>query len=169
MTPGHINDASQTPRATMQVDYEVYADGEARLGWLNCTLRLTSRQAIDGNQLLRALATEIQSQLNRAGAEVAHLKMTLDADNKLGDLAVLNLIRNDFVPELSQNLQDRFEAGALTINMRAEASPEVLSNTVKDAIEKCAQPHAGLTVKLEHREFFRPGKPQPMYRVSAPS
>lgn len=164
----HITSTNQVPRAIMEVDYEVYADGEARLGWLNCTLRLTAKDAIDGNKFVQALAGEIQRQLNDGGAEVAHLKMTLDADNELGDLAVVNLVRNDFIPELSQNLQDRFTRGELTINMRAEAAPELLSKTVKDAVARCAGTHPNLTISWEHMESFRPGKPQPTHRAVVP-
>jgi hypothetical protein len=114
------------------------------------------------------LATDIQQRLNAVGAEVAHLKMTLDATHPLGDLAVVNLVRNDFVPELSQNLQDAFESGELTLNLRAEAAPEVLRDTVQSAVEHSAKAHAALAAKWEHLEFFQPGKPQPTHRVTAP-
>ena len=163
----HITSTNQAPRAIMEVDYEIYADGEARLGWLNCTTRLKAREAIEGNRLLQALAANIQTRLNEAGAEVAHLKMTLDADNELGDLAVVNVVRNDFVPELSQDLQDRFSSGELTINIRAEAPPETLRQAVENAVNQCAQAYPGLTVNWEHMEAFRPGKPQPTHRVEA--
>ena len=165
----HITGASQAPRPVIDLDYDVYADGEARLGWLNCTLRIKAEEPVDGNQLVQALATEIQRALNRAGAEIAHLKMTLDADNELGDLAVVNLVRNDFVPELSQNLQDTLVSGELTINMRAEAAPELLRDTVLAAVENRSQLHTGLTMNWEHMEYFRPGKPQPTHRITAPA
>lgn len=163
----YITSTNQVPRAVMDVDYEIYADGEARLGWLNCTVRLAGAEPFDGNKLVRDLAADIQRRLNAVGAEVAHLKMTLDADNALGDLAVVNLVRNDFVPELSLNLQDAFVSGELTINLRAEAAPEVLTDTVQGALDRCADSYAGLTAKREHLEFFRPGKPQPTHRVTA--
>ena len=162
----HLASTSQVPRAIMDVDYEVYAAGEARLGWLNGTLRLKATDAIDGNQLVQGLANEVQSRVNHAGAEVAHLKMTLDADNALGDLAVINLVRNDFVPELSQHLQDLLLSGELTINMRAEASPEVLRDIVKSAVDQSAKMYPGLSLNWEHIEAFRPGKPQPTHRVT---
>jgi len=165
----HIATTSQTPRAIMEVDYEVYADGEARLGWLNCTLSLKANEAIDGNKLVQELAEDIQANLNEAGTEVAHLKMTLDADNELGDLAVVNLVRNDFIPELSQSLQDSFTSGELTINMRAEAPPEALRDTVKAAVARCAQKFPTLSLDWQHLESFRPGKPQPTHRVTAPA
>jgi len=162
-----ITTGNQSPRAVMKVDYEIYAEGEALLGWLNCTLRLKADHALDGNSFLQVLATEIQRRLNRAGAEVAHLKMTLDADNELGDVAVVNLVRNDFVPEISQWLQDAFASGELTINLRAETAPEVLRDRVKGAVEACLLAHAGLAATWEHLEHFRPGKPQPTHRVSS--
>ena len=39
-----ITSAEQVARAAMPVDYEAYADGEARLGWLNCTVQLPPRR-----------------------------------------------------------------------------------------------------------------------------
>jgi hypothetical protein len=164
-----ITSTNQVPRAIMDVDYEVYAEGEAQLGWFNCTLRLDTQPAIDGNRLLHGLAGEIQRQLNTRGAEVAHLKMTLEAENALGDLAVVNLVRNDFVPELSQNLQDSFAGGELTINLRAEAAPEFLREAVAGAVEICSQPYPHLAKKWEHLESFRPGKPQPTHRAETPA
>jgi G3E family GTPase len=165
----YITSANQSARSVMDVNYDVYADGEARLGWLNCTARFAATKPFDGNTLVRDLAAEIQRRLNAAGAEVAHLKMTLDADNGLGDLAVLNLVRNDFVPELSQDLQDAFLGGELTVNLRAEAAPEVLNESVQRALDHCAKSYAGLTVKREHLESFRPNKPQPTHRETAPA
>ena len=165
----HAFSTTQVPCAIMEVDYDVYAEGEALLGWLNGTIRLKAAAPIDGNQLVQGLANSVQSRLNELGVEIAHLKMTLDADNALGDLAVINLVRNDFVPELSQNLQDRLAGGELTINMRAEAAPEVLRQAIESAVAKCALAFPGLTTQWEHIEAFRPGKPQPTHRATAPA
>jgi G3E family GTPase len=164
----HLATTTQVPRALMEVDYEVYAEGEARLGWLNSTVRLAAPEAFDGNRFLRELAADLQHRLNAAGAEVAHLKMTLDADHALGDLAVINLVRNDFVPELSQDLQDAFLSGELTINLRAEAAPDALTSNLQAALDHCAKAYPGLAIQREHLEFFRPGKPQPTHRATAP-
>ena len=40
-------------RPSMDVDYDVYAEGEALLGWLNATCRVSAAQPFDGNQFLR--------------------------------------------------------------------------------------------------------------------
>ena len=162
----HLASATQAPRLLMDVDYQAYAEGEARLGWFNCTVKLKAAEPFDANQLLKDLCAALQQKLNAAGAQVAHLKMTLDSDNALGDLAVVNLVRNDFVPELSQNLKDPFQSGELTINLRAETPPETLRDSVKAAVDQCLPAHPGLTANWEHLEAFKPGKPNPTHRIA---
>jgi len=103
--------------------------------------------------------------LNSNQAEVAHLKMTLSPNEGLGDIAVINLVRNDFVPELSLELPDAIHSGQLIINCRAEAAPETLLTAVNLALAEVGAQFPGLTVKLEHSEHFRPGKPQPTHRI----
>ena len=161
-----ITAAEQTARATMEVDYELYAVGEALLGWLNCTVRLEDRKAFDANAVLERLAGAIQERLRSADAEVAHLKMTFSPDEGLGDIAVINLVRNDYVPEVSQALEDPVESGQLIINLRAESAPEILRDAVESAVAGLAEQFPGLKAKVEHVEHFRPGKPQPTHRLT---
>ena len=161
-----ITSAEQPGGEAMAVDYEVYAEGEALLGWLNCTVRLTAKKSFDGNDFLQSLAADLQKRLSKRGAEIAHLKMTLDPDEGLGDLAVINLVRNDFVPELSQSLEEPLTRGQLILNLRAEAVPEVLRAAVEAAVAKCGGGNPKLSATLEHLEHFRPGKPQPTHRIT---
>ena len=150
----------QSQRATMEVDYELYAEGEALLGWLNATVQLASPAGFDSDALLKAIASGIQQRL--AGSEIAHLKMTLSPDSGLGDIAAVNLVRSDFVPELSLTLEEPVESGQLIINCRAEAAPEAIRDAIRDTI---AALNAGdFSARLDHLEFFRPGKPQPTHR-----
>lgn len=162
-----LTSTEQQARRTMEVDYEVYAEGEALLGWLNCTVQMSSTVAFDGNAALRALARRIQELLNAEHAEVAHLKMTLSPDEGLGDIAVINVVRNDFVPELSLELPDVIRSGQLVINCRAEAAPEKLLAALNQALSDVGQEQAGLTLRLDHSEHFRPGKPQPTHRIAS--
>jgi Ni2+-binding GTPase involved in maturation of urease and hydrogenase len=162
-----IASAEQPGGEAMAVDYEVYADGEALLGWLNCTVALDAPEAFDGNSVLRSLAQRMQQLLNAEHAEVAHLKMTLSPHEGLGDIAVINLVRNDLVPELSLELPDPIHSGQLIINCRAEVAPETLLAAVTRAVAEVGPQSPGLTLKLEHSEHFRPGKPTPTHRDTA--
>ena len=162
---GRLTSEEQTARTAMEVDYDLYADGEALMGWLNCTVRLTATQLFDADNLLQQLAGEIQKRLQARQAEIAHLKMTFSPDaNSLGHVAVVNLVRNDFVPELSFKLGEPVAAGEMFINLRAEAPPDVLATTVKDSVPAVAAKFPTLQAKLDHLEHFRPGRPNPTHR-----
>jgi len=175
-TGAHLDDwftqlevGEQVERQTMDVDYGVYAEGEALLGWLNATAALSIAGEFDANQLLQTLAAEIQQRLQTATAEIAHLKMTYSPDAGLGDIAVVNLVRNDYVPELAIRLDQPAGGGQLVLNLRAEAAPETLAEALRAALPAAASSVPGLEITLEHLEFFRPGKPVPTHRIGAPA
>jgi hypothetical protein len=138
------------------------------LGWLNCTVQLSSTTGFDADLLLKQLAGEVQQRLRAADAEVAHLKMTLSPDASLtGAIAVVNLVRNDFVPELSFHLEEPMTSGQLIVNLRAEAAPHVLGTAVREGLESAVKGFPNLRATVDHLEHFRPGKPTPTHRIEA--
>jgi len=161
-----MTSAKQVARKAMEVDYLVYADGEALLGWLNCTVKISARQAFDTDLFLKELAGAIQTRLKAVDAQVAHLKMTLSPDGNLtGNIAAVNLVRDDFVPELSFHLEEPVTTGELIINLRAEAAPDVLGAAVREGLAAAAAKFPTLQATLDHLEHFRPGKPTPTHRM----
>ena len=70
--------------------------------------------------------------------------------------------------ELSQELQEALESGRIIINVRAEASPELLRAAIREAVTGCGRDVPGLHAELEHLEVFRPGQPRPTHRIEAP-
>lgn len=160
-----LTGGTQAIRRTMEIDYEIYAEGEALLGWLNATVDVDCPEGVDGDELLETLAKEVQNRLNEKSAEIAHFKMTLNAAESLaGEVGILNLVRNDFVPELCQKLDDDVEKAQIIVNLRAEADPEVLAEVLEEALAASSSVHGGTSLKIDHKEFFKPGKPTPTHR-----
>jgi hypothetical protein len=147
----------------MAVDYDTYAEGEARLGWLNCTARVAGRD-VDGDQLLLDLARAIRRALDSEGAEIAHLKMTLTPELG-GGIAAVNVVRTEAEPELAFALDAGVDAGELTLNLRAEADPERLEFVVRDALASAAA-RASASILPGHLERFRPARPVPTHRMA---
>lgn len=147
----------QRPRTSMAVDYDRYADGESRLGWLNARVTAATSAATDGNALLEALASELHRRLGEHAAAVAHLKMTLQAGE---EIAAINLVRNDFVPELGVRLGAPITAATLTVNLRAEAAPDLLEQLLRESVAAIAD----WQLAVDHVEAFRPGRPEPTHR-----
>ena len=163
----HLLNEQQVARRAMEVDYEIYADGEALLGWLNASVRLSCESEMEAGELLPMLAQAMQRRLQEQGAQVAHLKMTLSPDEAIGGaIAVINLVRNDFVPELSMELEEPFLGADLIINLRAEAASPQLAEVLESALQELREQFVahGLQVKLQHLEHFQPGKPTPTHR-----
>jgi hypothetical protein len=152
--------------AAPEVDYEIYAEGEALLGWYNATVQLSGSGEFDGNDFLRSLVAEVHGVLASESIEVAHLKMTLAPAEEGGDIGVINLVDTGGMAELSYSLHEPLETGELTINLRAEGDPEVLREVVASALRRVAKRVPGLVAVIDHAESFRPGKPSPTYRMA---
>jgi G3E family GTPase len=159
----------QVARRALELDYAIYADGEALLGWLNATIQLEAVDEFDVNAVLEWLARDMQRRIGEVGGEVAHLKMTFSPDGGLNAVAALNLVRSDFVPELSQRLDEGCAAGQLIVNLRAEAAPDALNSALKLSVSDLPRHFPGLVSQIDHLEYFRPGKPQPTHRMLAPA
>jgi G3E family GTPase len=161
----HLAAAEQGAGEAMGVDYDTYAEGEALLGWFNATVAVAGgARAIDGNRLVERLCGAIQAGLVAGRAEIAHLKMTLSPEDGSGEIATINLVQSDRLGELAQSLSDEVEAATLVINLRAEAAPALLEQAVADALAAEMARLPGLTLAIEHRECFRPGRPVPTHR-----
>jgi G3E family GTPase len=162
-----IISAEQNARHAMSVDYQNYGEGEALLGWLNATIHVSSDTPWDGNEFVAAFAGAIQGRLEKAGAEIAHLKMTLSPEEGFWEIALINVVRNGLVPELSQTLPDPLQAGELIVNIRAETDPETLRRAFEESFSECLDVRPQLKGAVEHLEHFRPGQPAPTHRMDA--
>lgn len=160
-----IESADAPTAPTMAIDYDTYADGEALLGWLNATVRLDTSEPIDGESWMMDLADRIAADLPD-DAEIAHLKMTLVADDHAGAVAVLNVVRNDLVAELSQALPEKLRRGTLIVNLRAETDPAALETAVRSSLDTPWQNLTKTDIAIDHLDRFRPGRPTPTWRMT---
>jgi Ni2+-binding GTPase involved in maturation of urease and hydrogenase len=159
----HVLGSEDHGRANLAIDYDDYAAGEALLGWLNCTARV-SGPTFDGNEWVLGFMARIQDRLRERDIEIAHLKMTLAPAGNDTDLAVANVVGTDARPATPFSLQDTVTDGDLIVNLRAEADPEILARELKAAVaEHCVS--SGVTLTVDHLEHFRPGRPVPTHRM----
>jgi G3E family GTPase len=156
-----LESSHQQDRSTMEVDYEVYAQGEALLGWVNYSWRLSGRE-FDGNDFLKGLLEGLHERFADR-ISIAHLKGTLVPDQG-NDIAVANLVREDGIVEQSHHLLESLESGELTLNLRAEADPEMLSQAVEASLQKGCEEFR-LTSQVIHSAAFRPLPPTPTHRL----
>jgi G3E family GTPase len=155
----YLTSKSHASHGQNDFDTKVYNEAEALLGWLNCTMSLSSVRYFETDKLLTALATAIQSILKRDAIEVAHLKLLMRAQNESSDtteIASINLVRNDLAPELIGGIREPVQRAELILNLRAEAKPDLLHAAVNGAVREIMESSPELFARMEHCEHFRP-------------
>ncbi len=148
----------------MDVDYDIYAAGEAELGWLNCQLELSAAVPIDLDAFLLTLLNQLKDDFKRLQAETAHLKVIGMSD---GYYAVANLVSSDTEPTNSLESSAQVQQAQLVINARIAIDPETLTAQVKNGVEIVAQ-ECGAKATINTLQSFRPGKPVPTHRITNP-
>lgn len=149
-------------RTIAEVDYDIYAEGEAALGWLNAAVRLQSASGIDGRDFCRRLMQVLQERFQQASAEVAHLKMRFAAG---GSSLAANLTRNEDSPSLRGEMNELARDASLLINARAKIEPERLRSLVEQAVRETAG--TSVTVHIDDLQSFAPSRPTPIHRFES--
>lgn len=148
-------------RKILNIDYDTYAEGEAELGWLNATARLTSDAPFDLDALLTGVLGDLAAVCRSLGGEVAHLKL-IGMDDA-GAFAVGNVISSDTAPKLSLPSGLKPREAELIVNARVAIDPGVLEAEVKRvAAGRCAV--AGVIAEFRTSQSLRPGRPVPTHR-----
>lgn len=145
----------------MEVDYDVYAEGEAELGWLNAQVRVVATKPFDLDRLLLNLIERLKQQLAPLGAETAHLKAIGLWEGFYG---VANLVSSFTAAELSLPSQCQVNEADVVVNARVAVDPEQLEQLVRDAIAIECQ-SLGATLTINALQSFRPGRPVPTHRI----
>ncbi|MDP3915752.1 MAG: GTP-binding protein [Bacteroidota bacterium] len=141
------------------VDYDIYAEGEAVLGWLNSSIEL-SGEPTDWDKFGRNLLQDLSQQFDSNQASVGHVKLILEA----GD----NYLTGNLTGR-GETLNFRGSAGIsknarLTLNARVEMSPEVLEQIVLKILNEKTKEN--LTSKIVAMRCLSPGRPNPTYRFT---
>jgi len=140
-----------------EVDYDIYAEGEAVLGWLNATFDLQGVD-VDWNAFARDLLSYLSDRFDSRSASVGHVKLVLSSS---GESLVANLTGR----RESLSVRGSIAGGTsakLTLNARVEMSPDEVESIVREAIDESTSGRIGVEV-LAFR-CLSPGRPMPTHR-----
>lgn len=146
----------------LDLDYDIYAEGEAELGWLNSSVKLTAAESVSLDTVTLALLKSIQEQIASTSAEIAHLKILAVSD---GAHAVANLTNNEDEAALSLTSDCITRTADIVVNARVATDPTKIDELVSQAL---VQVGSDLNVSLQtvNSQHFRPGRPVPTHRFS---
>ena len=143
----------------VEIDYDKYAEGEAVLGWLNCSASLSGSN-VDWDSFTRSFMEDFASKFDSKKSSVGHVKMMVEN----GDQYIsANLTGR------SDTLTYRWSAGTgdsseMILNARVEMSPEELEKIFKDSLEATTKSH--IKSRIRRLRSISPGYPNPTYRYT---
>lgn len=149
-------------RRILDLDYDIYAAGEAELGWLNSSLKFSASEEFELDALLLEIVQTLQQRLAAEKFETAHLKVIGLWEGFFG---VANLVSRDSKPELSLPSQSRVRDVDLIVNARVAVDPALLETMVREAVQQSAASR-GAKVDFQQTQSFRPGRPVPTHRYA---
>ncbi len=125
-------------RATriLDVDYDVYAEGEAVLGWLNADIQLSAvADQVGWDALCSDLLNALHAEFREKRARIGHVKLLLTAG---GGHCVGNLTGLNCEPVVQGRIEGSPRRADLILNARVEMSPRgVGANRTRCSGEDC--------------------------------
>jgi Ni2+-binding GTPase involved in maturation of urease and hydrogenase len=149
-------------RRILDLDYDIYAAGEAELGWLNSSMKISGAREFELDELLLEIVGRLRTDLGMGGYETAHLKVIGMWEGFFG---VANLVSSDSRPELSLPSHSRVREVDLIVNARVATDPTILERLVGEAVLGSGE-RRGAQVEFQSTQSFRPARPVPTHRFS---
>jgi G3E family GTPase len=153
---GVVSGKQTSDRKPTDIDYSLYAQAEAELGWYNSTVAIDLPSRTDafdlGKQFLRSL-----SELYPAG-DVAHAKIILTTASAA---MKMSCVQGRLTVDLAKGSRFADGKGRLTVNARVVSSPEDLRKNVRSALAKTLPGE----LDFETEECFSPSPPKPFHRM----
>ena len=151
-------------RKILDIDYDIYAEGEAELGWLNSSIDVVADAPFAMDQLLLDVVAALQGKLKEEeNSEVAHLKAIGLAEATFG---VANLVATGLAPELSLPSKAKVRELDLVVNARVAIDPARLEAIVREVVPAVCKSRGARTT-IRTMQSFRPGRPTPTHRYAA--
>ena len=148
-------------RNDIDVDYDVYAAGEAEMGWLNTRVSLSHAAGFDLDWIVIDVLRRTVVRLENSNIEPAHVKASLGYGEHL---SVANVVGAHLFPQLSRQSGICAASGTLTLNARAFGAPDAIKTAVVAAVETACH-EAGIGLEWKGLSCFRPDRPVPEHRL----
>lgn len=152
-----VTKSSDAGQRIVEVDYDVYAEGEAVLGWLNATIALHG-EPTNWNQFTKTLLAGLSQRFDSMGASVGHVKMMIE----VGDAFLIGNLTGKGDTLSVRGATGTTSEARLTINARVEMSPEELERIVREMI--VATSNGRITATFMAWRCLSPGRPKPTHR-----
>jgi len=140
---------------SLNIDYDTYAAGEARLAWLDQELEIYSAT---NNALQQAedLINNIYKKINALPYPIGHLKFLINGAIKISFTSTMQ-------PPVTIKVEPATSV-SLIINIRVQTEPGIITQLIAEGIKE-TEMESGCKIIVNSLSAFQPGYPHPAYRI----
>ncbi len=148
-----------TTKSSLDIDYAIYGDGEAKLAWLDASLVLHTKK-MDASKATLLLAETIYQKIKEKNYAIGHLKFLISNGKERFKISYTT---SGYETQPAFNIAS--ENTSILINARVETAPEMLQAIIYEAIDEVALKTKS-KIQTQSLSAFKPGFPKPTYRVA---
>ena len=143
----------------VEIDYDIYADGEAALGWLNASAQLDAVNYTDWPSSCRDFLIGIREELAQRKIETGHIKLLATTD---GGRCLANLTQTSGEISVRRGIPSMTRHAELLVNARVQTDPDDLERMVRKFMDLAARKR-GVQGRVLQMRSFRPTRPVPTH------
>jgi G3E family GTPase len=143
----------------VDVDYELYAQAEAELGWYNGSYKFLAKDEIDSYDLAASILDDVAKRFRPE--EVAHVKLLFSSPS---NALKMSLVMESLGVDGVRGGRKAKGECALNVNARVVSSPDELRAGMRDAVLRTLSSKGATQVSYED-DCFSPGRPNPTFRM----
>ena len=147
----------------VDVDYDLYAQAEAELGWYNGSYTLEFNLEIDSYEMATIIMNKVAE--SYGPGEIAHVKLLFTSP--INAMKISLVFQNIGVDGVRGGRKAKGKC-TLNVNARVISTPERLRSVMREAVLFAVHREGGEHIDY-HDDCFSPGRPNPTYRMSEDS
>lgn len=154
----NLNAANVLSRSALDINYNIYGEGEAELAWLDMQFDLYSDSG-DAWKRAGELVKEIHEGIVSQSLPIGHLKFLIDDGVRKYKLSYTMIEKAEAIPDFSTSRKLR-----ILLNARVETEPEKLREIIYSNLIKLSVT-MNFRFLIDHVSVFKPGFPTPTHRL----
>ncbi len=150
-------ESSAAAASSLQIDYEIYGEGESKLAWHDQEVEIYSIENEAAQEAISIMKRAYQK-IYSNNLPIGHLKFFLNGETKISFTSI-----SGEEPLKGLNMQ-KGSFATLLVNARVQTDPEILSLLMREVLQE-TEKEFGCKIIVKGTDSFRPGYPKPVHRL----
>lgn len=150
----------QSERASLDIDYNIYGDGEAQLAWLDESMTIVSSRE-NAVAIAKDIISHVDHDIKEKQLMIGHLKFFIETADWKKKISITTTLPISFYRPEENNSQQAH----LLINARVQTEPSVLQGIVTGTLNEMVKKY-DCHIIVEKWSAFKPGFPTPTHRIA---